>query len=150
MSDTIIESLVFLLLAVLFAVSAIAEAKWLVSRGWTGSGRALGFVLTTDILGFFFGGFVAFFVFGILLMMTFGPAGTGSTAPEYAYWIVSSIAVVVPPVLLFLLKRLFLLIFKIGAGRSAWIFSIVSAAAFVIIVIVPPPIVFYIVLTLWK
>lgn len=150
MSDTIVEWAALLVLALLFAVSAVVEIKWLVSKGWATSSRAMGFVLTTDIVGFFVGGFVAFVVFGILLMMTFGPAGTGSTAPEIAYWLVSAIAIVVPPVLLFLIKRLCLLIFKIGSGGSAWLFSIVSAAAFVLIVIVPPPVLFYVAATLWK
>ncbi len=150
MSGTIVEWIALLLFLILFVGVIIAEVQWLVRKGWATSGLAVAYVMLTDLLGFCVGGFVAFAIFGILLMMTFGPAGRGSTAPEAAYWAVSAIAIIVPPIILFILKRLFLLIFKIKAGKTAWLYSLVSSILIILVVLVPPSVFFYLIVTLWK
>jgi hypothetical protein len=150
MSGTTVEWIAMLMLFILLAGVIIAEVQWLVRKGWATSGRAIGYVMATDLLGFGIGGFIAFVIFGVLIMMTFGPAGRGSTAPEAAYWAVSAIAIIVPPITLFILKRLFLLIFKIKSGTPAWIYSLVSSVLIILIVLVPPPLFFYVIVSLWK
>ena len=52
MAGTIVEWAAFFLFILLFVGSIIAEVQWLVRKGWTTSGRATGFVITTDLLGF--------------------------------------------------------------------------------------------------
>lgn len=150
MAGTIVEWGAFFLFVLLFAGSIIAEIQWLVRNGWATSGRATGFVLSTDLLGFFVGGIFAFVVMFILFMMVMGPAGRGSTAPEIAYWLVFAIAVIVPPILMFVLKRVFLLVFKIGTGKAAWTYSLVSSLLVIFVVLVPPPLVVYLIVTIWK
>ena len=150
MSGTIVEWIALLLFLILFVGTIIAEVQWLVRKGWATSGRATGFVITTDMLGFCIGGTVVFVILGILLMMTFGPAGRGSTAPEAAYWVVSANAIIVPPVILFISKRLFLLIFKIKSGMTAWLYSLVSSVLIILVVLIPPPLFLYLIVSLWK
>ena len=150
MSGTIVEWIAFLLFLILFVGVIITEVQWLVRKGWATSGRATGFVITTDMLGFCIGGTVVFVILGILLMMTFGPAGRGSTAPEAAYWVVTAVAVIFPPIILFFLKRIFLAIFKIGSGKSAWLYSFVSTILTILVVLVPPPLFLYLIVTIWK
>lgn len=150
MAGSTIEWLVFFLFVVLFVVSVAAEIFWLVKNGWSTGGRATAFVLITDIIGFCIGGLIALIAFFVMFMMVMGPAGTGGSSPEAAYWLVTAIAVIVPPILLILLKRIFLLIFQIGVGKAAWMFSIVSSLLVLIVVLIPPPAVFYLIAKLWK
>jgi len=151
MSQTIqwIPVLLFLLL---FVGVVIGEMRWLVGQGWATSGKALGYVLVTDILGFGLGALVIMAALLGTLMMAFGPAGMGSNAPDAAYWAALAVGIIVPPVLLFLTKRLFLLVFRISGGKNAWLYSLVSSMLILLIVLVPPPLIFYIVGTAfsWK
>lgn len=150
MAGTIVEWLTFFLFVFLFVGAVIVEVRWLVSKGWATTSRAVGFVLTTDLVGFCIGGIVALVAFFGMFMMVMGPAGTGSNAPEAAYWAVSALAVIVPLFLFFVLKRLFLLIFKIGSGRSVWLYSLLSTILILFFVLVPPPLILYLIGTLWK
>ena len=149
MAGTIIPWIVFFLFLILFAGSIIAEVQWLVRKGWTTSGRATGFVLTTDMLGLGIGGIIVSVAFFGMFMMVMGPAGRGGTAPEAAYWVVTTLASVIPPVILFLIKRIFLLIFKIKTGKSAWLYSLVSTFAMILVIVIPP-LFLYAVVTLLK
>ena len=150
MAGTFIEFAALFLFIILFVGVILAEVQWLIRKGWATSGRALAFVLLTDLLGFFVGGGVVFVAFGAMFMMVMGPAGRGSTVPEAAYWVITALAVIVPPILLFFLKRGFLLIFKMRSGGPAWVFSLVSSLAVPLIVLVPPSALLYLVVTLWK
>jgi hypothetical protein len=142
MSKVPIDWIAFILFVVLFVGVIIAEIQWLIRKGWTSSGRAIGYVLVTDLLGFGIGSVVVLTIFFIMFMMVMGPAGTGSTVPEFAYWVTTAIAIILPPIILVLLKRLFLLIFKIESGKPAWIYSVVSSILMILVVLVPPPVVY--------
>lgn len=150
MAGTIVEWVAFFLFIFLFIGSVIGEVQWLIRKGWTTSGRAVGFVLTTDLLGFFVGGLVVFVAFLVMFMMVMGPAGRGGTAPEAAYWIVSLAALIFPSLFLVISKRIFLLVFKIGSGKSAWVYSLVSTLLILLVVLIPPPLMLYLVVTIWK
>ena len=150
MSGTIVEWLAFLLLIFLLVGAVIVEVRWLVSKGWATSSWAVGFVLTTDLVGFCIGGIVALGAFFFMFMLVMGPAGTGSNAPEAAYLAVSALAIIVPLFLFFVLKRLFLLIFTIGSGRSVWLYSLLSTILILLVVLVPPPLLLYLIVTIWK
>ena len=150
MSKTIVEWIALLLFLLLFIGVAIGEMQWLVRKRWATSGTSTAYVLITDLLGLGVGSFVVFTIIFILFMMVMGPAGTGSSTPDIAYWAVSLIAIIFPPIILILLKRLGLLIFKIRSGKSAWLYSLITSILIVLIVVVPPPIFFYLIVTLWK
>ena len=131
---------VFLLLAILVI---FAESIWLSRSGWTTSGRAWTFVVATDMIGFAIGGFVSFAIFGVMLMMAFGASGEGGTSSEASYWFLIILALLFPPVLLFLIKRLFMLLYSMPGGKRAWVFSFVAGFAAAAIVAIPPPVVYY-------
>lgn len=138
MSAITIQWIAILLFLFLFVGVIIAEVVWLTRKGPTSSGHAIGFVLATDLLGFGLGSFVVFVIFFIMFMMVMGPAGRGGNAPEYAYWITSAIALVFPPVILILFKRIFLAVFKIRSGGPAWVYSVVSSVLIIVILVVLP------------
>ena len=143
MSAIAIQWVPVILFLLLFVGAVIAEVQWLARKSWATSGKSVAYVLVTNILGFGIGTLVITAVFMVALMMAFGPAGTGSNAPDAAYWAALIVAIVIPPVFLFLSKRLFLLIFKMRNGKSAWVYSLVSTIVILAIVVVPPPLVFY-------
>ena len=127
---------------VLFIAAVIAEVAWLTRNGWTTSGRAVAYVLLTDVLGMAVGLFTIFVAVSVMIMMAFGSSGGGGTAPESYYWAVVVFGCVFPPLFLLSLKRLFLLILRIRRARSAWLYSLLSTILLIIGVFVPP-IVFY-------
>jgi hypothetical protein len=152
MSKVPIDWIAFFLFVVLFVGVIIAEIQWLIRKGWASSGRAVGYVMVTDLVGIGIGSFVVLVIFFIMFMMVMGPAGRGGTAPEYAYWVTTAIAIIFPPIILVILKRLFLLIFKIKTGKPAWIYSIVSSILMILVVLVPPPVIYFgfVYLAEWK
>ncbi len=133
----------FFLFLILGIAVIIAEVVWLMRRGWTTSGKAVAYVLLTDLLGLGVGSFTLFAALGIMMMMAFGASGSGSTAPESAYWAVLIFGVVFPPLFLFALKRLFLLVFGINTGRTAWLYSLATTALIILVVFVPPTVLFW-------
>ncbi len=142
MSD-ILQWVPFLLFVLLFAAAVVAEVMWLARKGWTTSGRATGYAIITDILAFGIGSLIVLTAFFVMFMMVMGPAGTGSNVPGAAYLAVTAIGIIAPFILLVLLKRLFLMIFKIQSGRPAWIYSLVGSVLISLVVLLPPPLVFY-------
>ena len=150
MAGTIVSWVAFFLFIFLFIGSIVVEVQWLVRKGWTTTSRATGFVLTTDLVGICAGGAVGLIAFFVMFVMGMGPGGRGGSAPEAAYWAVTGIAFIAQPVLLFFIKRLSLLIFKIGSSRSVWTYSLVSSILIILVVLIPPPLFLYLVFTLWK
>src|SRR5688572_16853834 len=119
MSQISFEWIVLLVFVLLFVGAIVGEILWLVRKGWASTGKAIAYVLITDLLGFGLGSIVILIIFFIAFMMVMGPAGMGSTAPDAAYWVLLMLAIIIPPVLLILSKRIFLLILKISSGRAA-------------------------------
>jgi hypothetical protein len=152
MSEVAVEYIALFAFFLLLFAAVLAEIMWLTRKGWTNSGRAVGYVLLTDLLSLTVGFTIAFIAFFVMFMMVMGPAGRGGTAPEAAYVVVTIIAVAAPAIFLFFAKRLGLLIFKIRTGKSAWIFSLVSSLLLLIVVLVPPPLIYYLIATIieWK
>lgn len=134
-----------LLFFLLIAAAVVIEATWLTSREWATSGRSWMFVLATDLIGFGMGFFVSFAIFGIMLMMVFGPSGTGSDVGEAAYAGLLAIALLAPAVILLFVKRMFLLFFSMREGKQAWLFSLAASFGVTIFVAIPPPLAFYLI-----
>lgn len=133
-----------LVFVLLFAGAVIAEVFWLIRNGWASPGRSVAYVLITDLLSFFIGSFVVFVILFVVLMMVFGSSGEGGNSPEAAYWAALIFAVIFPPALLFLSKRLIFGLLKIKSGKTAWIYSLVSSILIFLVVLVPPAILAYI------
>jgi len=78
-----------------------------------------------------------------MLMMTLGPDGRGGTASDASYVILIALALLLPPVILLFVKRLFMMLFKMPSGGQAWVFSLVAGFLATAIVTIPPPVVYY-------
>jgi hypothetical protein len=135
------EWIILLLGLASFAAAMLGEALWLARNGWTSNGRAAAYVITSDLLGLGSGSVAVFAVAMIAIMMVFGPAGTGSTAPNVAYWALLSVGVVFPFVLLVLSKRLFLSLFRLDHKGSRWAYALISSVMIVIILCIPAAVV---------
>ncbi len=133
----------FALFLVLCVGAVICEVLWLTRRGWTTSGKAIAYVLITDILGLGIGLFTLFTALGILIMMAYGGSGQGGSSPEAAYRAGLIVGLLFPPVFLLSLKRLFLLLFSIRTGRPAWFYSLAVTAMISAGVLIPPVLVFW-------
>ncbi|HEV7700953.1 MAG TPA: hypothetical protein VGO43_12040 [Pyrinomonadaceae bacterium] len=138
MSGVTKEWIVFGSWVFLFLMSIIAEVLWLIRSGWTTSGKATGFVVVTDMIGAIVGGGIDLVIFFVMFMIVMGPAGRGSEGGEG--WLgPGAVALgLVPLVVLFLTKRVFLGAFSIRSGRSAWIFSLIATLVVFAITLIPP------------
>jgi len=114
------EWITFAICVALFSVSCIGEVLWLVRNDWASTGKAAAYVITSDLLGIGLGFVVILVVLMITLLLVFGPAGTGSSAPESAYWAVLITAAIAPFMLILLSKRLFIRILAIKTKGNAW------------------------------
>ena len=130
---------------VLCVAAVIFEVRWLNRNGWTTPGKAAAYVLLTDVLGLSIGLFTIFTALGILLMMTMGGSGQGGSSPEASYWVVAGFGIFFPPVFMFGLKRLFLLLLGIRTGRSAWTYSVTTTALLIVGVLIPPLLLYWLV-----
>ena len=140
----------FFLFVVLFFLAIIGETVWLVRKGWASTGRATAFVLITDFLSFGVSAAVLLAFSVILLMITLGPSGRGSDAPEWLYIVIVIASLLVPPALLILSKRVMLPVLKIRSGKTAWVFSLVISMIIIGFVVIPPPALFFVILSSWK
>lgn len=134
---------IVLVCLLLFVGAIVAEIMWIVRKGWATAGRATAFVLITDIVGFVAGTVIVMTIFMIAFMMVMGPAGRGSDAPDAAYVACIIAAIIIPPILIIGLKRLFLFILKIGTGSAGWVYSIAVSLLKILIVLAPPPLFYY-------
>ena len=126
MSTTSFEWAAFALLVFVVIAASIAEIMWLIRRDATDSGKAAGFVLTTDILGLGVAAILSFVSFFVMFMMVMGPAGRGSDIPSWAYGLVIALTAGLTILAIFSLKLLGLLIFKMRRGRLAWKYAAVA------------------------
>lgn len=137
MSATSLEWMVVLVFFLLFAGVIVGEILWLVRKKWATTGSAAALVITSNIVSITIGSvLVGAIMFG-LFMMVMGPQGRGSDAPESAYIIGIVLALIIPPLLLFLIKRTMLALLKIRSGSSAWTYSAVSTLLSFLVTLVP-------------
>ncbi len=141
--------LAILLFFLLLIFALIGETIWLVRRGWAKTGRAAAYAITSNLLGLGMGLMVILVILLLTFMMAFGPAGTGSTAPEWAYWAALIVAITLPLALLVLSKRVFLAILKIGYKNNFWAYSMTSSILTALLLFLPPSILFYVLTSIW-
>lgn len=126
MSANAIQWIVVLVYFLLFWGFTVAEARWLKTREWGTFQRSLGFAIASNLFGFFAGSSVVFIIVLGLLMLTFEPM-KNPAGNELVMWTGVAVAFIIPPLLLTLVKRLLLKLFKMETGRPAWMFSLVSS-----------------------
>lgn len=141
--DLIASYVPFLIFLVLVVAVIFAETRWLAGRGWATKGSAAAFAITTDIAGILVGFFVSFAIVMVMLMLTFGPSGRGGTTGDAVYILLVALAVLLPLIILVGLKRIFLLVLKVGVGRAVWGYSMIASILVLVTVIVPPSVIFY-------
>jgi hypothetical protein len=138
MSSVALEWL-FVFMFFLFAFGlTFAEAIWLSKNNWAAFGKALGFTVTTNVIGFFIGFAVIFVVFVILLMLVFDNSINNLPHGDLSIIVALVFAALFFPLILALCKRLFLRIFKMQAGKPAWLFSLASAFTLAFLSLVVP------------
>ncbi|HEX8250802.1 MAG TPA: hypothetical protein VF599_21695 [Pyrinomonadaceae bacterium] len=121
----------------IFLVSVIGltllEAFWIKRSGWAGFGRSLAFSVLTNFIGLAIGFFAMFVVFGVVLAMAWD--GSIEKFPLRDYGIVAFLVfgVLFFPLFLMMCKRLFLKLFKIQTGKTAWLFALAAALSVFII-----------------
>jgi hypothetical protein len=152
MSQIPIDWIAFFLFLILFVAVIPAEVLWLVRKGWATLGKSIAYVLVTDLLSFGIGSSVVLGLVFLMFMLVMGPAGTGSNVPESVYVATTIMAIIFPPVFLILIKRVFLLIFKMSSGKAAWIYSILISLLKIAAVLLPPAVVYFgfVYLASWK
>jgi hypothetical protein len=143
-SANTLEYLVILVWFVLFVGLTFAEGVWLNRQGWAGMAKAISFSAVTNLIGFMAGGVVVFITFLLMLMMTFDKKMSSALGGEGGIIVLLIAGVVTGPLVLTLSKRLFLRIFKMRTGSSAWIFSVVSSVVVVLITVLVPTAVAYV------
>jgi hypothetical protein len=133
MSRVVMEWLVVLIFFVAVIGLTVFEAFLIKNKGWAGFGRALGFSVLTNFIGFAAGYFVLFVVFGVVFAMAWDGSIEKFPLKDYGIGAFLAFGVLFFPLFLMFCKRLFLKLFKIQAGRAAWLFSLFSALAIFII-----------------
>lgn len=125
-------TVVLIFLCAVFGLT-IFEAFLINRKGWAGFGRALGFSVLTNFIGFAVGFFVMFVVFGVVLAMAWDGSLERFPLHDYGVGAFLGFGVLFFPLFLMLCKRLFLKLFKIQNGRAAWLFSLGAALSIFII-----------------
>jgi len=111
----------------------ILEAFLISRKGWTGFGKSLAFSALTNFIGFAVGFLVLFVVFGVVLAMAWDGSLERFPLKDYGIGATLVFGVLFFPLFLMLCKRLFLQIFKIQAGKPAWLFSLASSLVIFVI-----------------
>ncbi len=131
MSSTVKEwivVLVFLLSPILFSMG---EAFWLSKKGWTSFIKALIFALLTNITGLVIGYTVLFIVLSTTLLLAWD--GSIGKFKDSQIGAVLVLAVLFIPFLLLLFKRGLLALLKMSSGKSAWVYSVLTAILLLLI-----------------
>lgn len=127
------EWLVVLIFLSVVVGLTIFEAVLINRKGWAGFGKSLAFSAVTNLTGFTVGGFVLFVVLAVFMAMAWDGSLERFPLKDYGIGATLVLAALFFPLFLMLCKRLFLKIFNIRTGKTAWLFSLASAFAIFII-----------------
>jgi hypothetical protein len=145
MSSNVIQWIAVLMFFLLFWGFTAGEAFWLKRRQWASLQRSLAFSITSNLFGFFIGSGVVLVLILFLFMLTFEQL-KNPRLNEALAWVLVGLVFVVPPVLLMLVKRLSLKIFRMETSRPAWLFSLISSLLIVFGSALVPGVFLYVVL----
>jgi hypothetical protein len=125
-------TVVLIFLVAVFGLT-ILEAFLINRKGWSGFGRALAFSVVTNLIGFAVGFFVIFVVFGVVLAMAWDGSIEKFPLKDFGIGAFLVFGILFFPAFLTLCKRLFLKLFNIQTGKTAWLFSLAAAISIFII-----------------
>jgi hypothetical protein len=125
-------AVVLIFFVAVFGVT-ILEAFLISRNGWAGFGRALAFSVVTNLIGFAVGTFVIFVVVGVVMAMAWDGSIQKFPSGDFGIGAFLVFGILFFPAFLMLCKRLFLKLFKIQTGKTAWLFSLAGAVLIFII-----------------
>ena len=134
MSSEIKEWAVVIVFLLCFPIFTVIEALWLAHRTKVSFWISLLYSLSTNLFACIPGFFISFVIFGVMLMLAWD--GTPQRVPvsDASMWVGTIAAVFAPLVLLILLKRLAILIFKLLLSRP-WLYSVLASLVFYIAIV---------------
>lgn len=146
MSANAIQWIVVLVYFLLFWGFTVGEARWLKTQGWAPFQKSFAFAIASNLFGFFAGSSIVFVIILGLFMLTYEPI-KNPAGNEMIMWVGVALVFIIPPLLLTLVKRLLLKLFKMESGHPAWVFSMVSSVLIVFGSVIVPSAMLYFYLT---
>jgi hypothetical protein len=144
MSSVTIEWVTTGIFALCFIAAIIVEALWLIRKGWASAQKSVAYVMLTNNLSLCIGFFIPFVIIGTMLALAWSGDLSGVSGGDATLIAAIVIALLFPPVFLFLMKRVFLAFFKIRTGREAWLYSLAFTTMSLGLSFIPPIAFFYI------
>lgn len=144
MSSVNIEWLTTGVFVLCFIAAIVFETLWLIRKGWATPKKAVAFVMLTDNLSLCIGFFIPFLIIGTMLALAWSGGINDVGGGDVTLWAALIIAILFPPVFLFLTKRIFLAFFKLRSGREAWLYSLAVAFLSMLVSFAPPTAFYYI------
>ena len=126
-----------IILVLCFFGANVAEVLWLRARQWGTTGTATGFAAVTNLVGFGIGLFISIFAFSIVMVASLDSVQNPFMANEIVGVVLLIIGLVIPPIILFISKRIMLGLLKMRTGAVAWAFSTITALLIYVITFVP-------------
>ena len=126
-----------IILVLCFFGANVAEVLWLRAKQWGTTGTATGFAAVTNLVGFGIGLFISIFAFSIVMVASLDSVQNPFMANEIVGVVLLIIGLVIPPIILFISKRIMLGLLKMRTGAAAWAFSIITALLIYVITFVP-------------
>jgi hypothetical protein len=123
--------IVAIFFACLFGFS-FAEAAWLNKKNLIQYGKAFAFSFTTNIFSITIGFFFSLLIFFVLLALAWDGTLNQISGNDWRIWGAVVVALLLPVVLLILVKRLGLRLFKMGSVGSPWLFSAAASVIFML------------------
>lgn len=133
MSGTAREWIIIWIFLLCIVGLTIFEAILINRKGWADFGKSLAFSALTNLLGFTVGFFVLFVVLAVIMAMAWDGSLERFPLHDYGIGATLGFGFLFFPLFMLLCKRLFLKVFNIRTGKSAWLFSTASAFAICII-----------------
>ncbi|MBK9214888.1 MAG: hypothetical protein IPM59_04705 [Chloracidobacterium sp.] len=150
MSEVSIQWLTTGFFVLCFVAAIILEVIWLVRRNWAQAPKAVAFVTFSDTIALCVGFFVPFVIIGMILALAWSGDIEKVAGGDVTLGAAIAVAALFPPLFLFLIKRLFLKVFNIRAGREAWLYSLVVTLLSMAVSFVPPVIFYYVMRAIFR
>lgn len=144
MSSVTIEWVTTGIFALCFIAALIIETLWLIRKGWASAQKSAAYVMLTNNLSLCIGFFIPLVIIGTMLALAWSGDLSGVSGGDATLIAAIMIALLFPPIFLFLIKRAFLAFFKIRSGREAWLYSLAFTAMSLAVSFVPPIVFFYV------
>ena len=112
-----------------FFAYTFAEAAWISKRTVSNYARSLFFTFTSNLISITVGFVASFLILGAFLAMAWDGSLPNAGVGDATMWTVLVAALVIPILLLFAVKRIFIAFLKFD-GISPWLYSAISSVLF--------------------